>query len=260
MDRTGPLLAVALLVPVAAGCIGPPDVLLATTTSTQDSGLLDVLEPAFEQATGQDLGVVAVGSGQALEMGRRGDADVLLVHSPKAERRFMDRGHGLSRTYVFRNRFVLVGPAGDPAGVPPGNVTAALSAIHANETAFVSRGDDSGTHAKERVLWERAGLDPATFSADRYRSTGQGMGPTLLIADEQRAYTLTDEATYRNMTDRVDLEVLVSGDPLLANPYHVIPIHDEGRAFADWLTSDPARQIVRGFTLGGRQVFFLDAP
>lgn len=277
----GPAIAALALVVVTAGCLGlgplpgadgRPDVLLATTTSTQDSGLLDILVPAFEAsptAGGADLGVLAVGSGQALAMGRRGDADVLLVHSPAAEEAFMAAGHGLSRTYVFHNRFLLVGPPDDPAGVATGatatNVSRALAAVHANGTedraAFASRGDDSGTHAKERALWTAAGLDPTAFDADWYHALGQGMGPTLRAAAEMEAYTLTDEATYLEQAKAagLPLEVHVAEDAegRLHNPYHVLVVHPDGRAFADWLTGDEARDLVEGFRIDGRQVFFL---
>lgn len=252
------LVVVALLAAGCAGLVDRPQILLATTTSTQDSGLLDVLEPAFEDATGREVGIVAVGSGQALEMGRRGDADVLLVHSPRAERRFMADGHGLERIHVFSNRFVVVGPEADPAGVAEANATGALVRVHANASTFVSRGDSSGTHAREVRLWEDAGMEPTGFGG-WYQATGQGMGPTLIVANERPGYTLTDEATWLNVSanldDRLRIEVLVDGDPALTNPYHVIPVHDRGRVVADWLTDDRARELVRTFTLQGRPVF-----
>lgn len=208
-------------------------------------------------------------------MGRRGDADVLLVHSPAAERAFMEEGHGRSRTFVFHNRFLLVGPPDDPAGAGEGasadNVTAALREVHANGTqggaVFASRGDDSGTHARERALWADAGLEPARFEASWYRSLGQGMGATLRAAAEMGAYTLTDEATYLEQARAAGLPLAVhvprDADPRLHNPYHVISVRPPGDAVAAWLASDEARDLVDGFRVRGERVFFLpgqDAP
>lgn len=204
---------------------GPEDVILATTTSTQDSGLLDVLVPMFEEKTGYKLKPIAVGSGAALAMGENGEADVLLVHSPAAERDFMDAGFGADRRLVMYNDFVIVGPASDPAGIK-GMASAldAMTAIQSSGSTFVSRGDDSGTHRLELGLWEKSGITP---EGDWYTESGTGMGETLGIANEREAYTVTDRGTFLSRTDDLDLEVLVEGDLALLNIYHVITVNPE---------------------------------
>lgn len=201
---------------------GPKDVILATTTSTQDSGLLDVLVPLFEERTGYHLKPIAVGSGAAMELGEKGEADVLLVHSPKAEEEFMAGGFGIDRHLVMYNDFVIVGPADDPAGIA-GAATAAdaMALVAASGSTFISRGDDSGTHKKELALWEAAGVEPA---GDWYVESGTGMGETLNIASERDAYTLADRGTWLSMADTLDLEILLEGDPKLLNVYHVIAV------------------------------------
>lgn len=232
----------------------PRDLILATTTSTRDSGLLDVLVPMFEQETGYTVKVVVVGTGAALRMGANGDADVLLVHAPEAEEQFMAEGHGSERLLVMYNDFVIVGPAEDPAGVRGmGDAVAALGRVAQAEVLWLSRGDDSGTHKKEKKLWKEAGITP---SGTWYQESGQGMGATLRIASEKGAYTLTDRATYLNLRHTLDLEVLVKGDSRLFNVYHVIVVNPEkhpgvnvegAQAFADFITSPQVQDIIRAY-------------
>ncbi len=207
--------------PPAAGPSSEKSLILATTTSTQDSGLLDELLPAFTRDTGWQVKTLAVGSGQALELGRRGEADVLLVHSPAAEQKFVAEGTAGQRRLVMHNDFVLVGPPADPAGIRGAPSVDAMSKIAANQALFVSRGDDSGTHAREKELWTRAGITPGGAG---YQSTGQGMAATLRVASEKGGYTLTDRATYLANRDSLQLAVLSEGDPSLLNVYHVIEL------------------------------------
>ena len=238
-----------LLLVVLAGCAREPrELLLASTTSTEDSGLFDVIIPAFEAAHPElDVQVTAIGTGQALELGRRGDADVLLVHAPAAESAFVAAGHGRVRCEVMYNDFVLVGPVSDPAGIAGSrDAAAALRRIAEAGAAFTSRGDDSGTHRKERSLWEAAAVTPAW---PWYLEVGQGMAETLRMASEKRAYTLADRATYLNMRRGMDLAVQVEGDPRLFNQYGVIPVtaaaNGEGAAaFATWITGAEAQHLI----------------
>lgn len=242
--------------------------LLATTTSTQDSGLLDVLVPAFEKESNLKVKVIAVGSGQALEMGRKGDADVLLVHSPKAETEFLEAGYGVSRYPVMYNKFVLAGPKDDPAGVQGiKDVIVVLQKIAKTESNFVSRGDNSGTHVKEMALWEEALIKP---QGKWYIETGQGMGETLLLADEKNAYVLTDEATYLSLKDKLKLEVFVDNDERLFNPYSVIAVNPEKNkgvnyegavAFIKFITGQKGQEIIRSFGTEkyGKPLFVPDA-
>lgn len=245
-----------------------PNLILATTTSTQDSGLLDVLVPAFEAATGYIVKTVAVGSGQAIKMGETGDADVLLVHSPAAEKTFMETGKGLSRTLVMHNSFLIVGPAADPAGIK--GMTSAVDAfkkIQAAGATFVSRGDGSGTETKELGYWKKAAIEPA---GDWYLQAGQGMAATLRIASEKTAYTLVDIATWAATKKDLALVDLVTDDTSLLNPYHVIPISATafpkvneagGQAFADFLLSAEAQAMIGAFGQDtfGMQLFVPDA-
>jgi len=216
------------------------ELVLASTTSTQDSGLFEVLIPAFEAAYPYRVKVIAAGSGEALKLGETGDADVLLVHSPAAEEVFMQQGFGLERRAVMHNDFVLVGPISDPAGVKDmKDAAAALAAIARAEAPFFSRADQSGTYARELSLWETAGVVP---QGDWYKSTGQGMGETLTIADQSGGYTLSDRATYLSKKASLSLEVLVQGDKALLNQYHVITVKkarnlEGARAFLNWIVS-----------------------
>jgi tungstate transport system substrate-binding protein len=249
----------------AAGSSAERSMILATTTSTQDSGLLDDLIPAFTRETGWAVKTIPVGSGQAIEMGRRGEADVLLVHSPDAEEKFMAEGTAGRRLLVMHNDFVLVGPESDPVGVRGVPVAEAMGKIAAAGAVFVSRGDDSGTHARERTLWEDAGVAPA---GDWYQQTGQGMGATLRVAAEKAGYTISDRATYLSQPD--GLAVLVEGDPGLLNVYHVIEMTtragervqpDAAAAFADWITGPAAQQRIGEFGRAqyGQPLFVPDA-
>jgi tungstate transport system substrate-binding protein len=233
-------------------------VILATTTSTQDSGLLDVLVPAFERDSGRQVKTVAVGSGEAIELGSRGEADVLLVHSPDDEEEFMKTGKGGERRLVMHNDFVIVGPPDDPAGIKGLTSTEALQRIAAEEAPFMSRGDDSGTHNLELKLWDEAGVKPA---GSWYQETGQGMGATLRIADQKQAYTISDRGTHLSTEDSTDLDVLVEGEPQLLNIYHVIDIDPSagprvnaagGRAFAEWIVAPKAQGMIGEF---GRKEF-----
>ena len=244
------------------------DLLLVSTTSTQDSGLLDVLLPAFTTKTGYTVQLVAVGSGQALKIGQQGNADVILLHSPAAEKEFVANGFGIDRRLVMHNDFVIVGPASDPAGIRGETPVDAFKRIFAAPTTFASRGDDSGTHVKELALWKNAGLDPA--GEDWYIETGQGQGATLSIASEKGGYALTDRGTFLAYKSNVDLEILVEGDPFLLNVYHVITVNPEkypninlegAKAFADFVTSDEGQKIIAEFGVEkyGQPLFFPDA-
>ncbi len=252
------------------------NMILATTTSTQDSGLLDVLVPLFEQQSGYSVQTIAVGSGAAIKMGQEGNADVLLVHSPASEKQFMTDGWGKDRTLVMHNDFILVGPAADPAqikGLDPVAAFAALAKAGDADPAkvlFAARADKSGTSTKELDFWKKASVDPATAKPAWYIETGQGMGATLTIASEKGAYTLTDRATYLAGKDKLQLEILLEGSNALLNVYHVITIstdkwpkvnYDGALAFQKFLL-DPATQDVIGkFGLDkyGQALFFPDA-
>jgi tungstate transport system substrate-binding protein len=245
--------------------------ILATTTSTQDSGLLDVLVPLFEQQTGYKVKVVAVGTGAALQMGQQGNADVLLVHAPSSEVTYMKGGFGKDRLLVMHNDFIIVGPTSDPAGIK-GTASAvdAFKKIAAASAPFISRGDQSGTNTKELALWKSAGLDPAGQKPTWYVESGQGMGATLTIASQKNAYTLTDRATYLANKASLQLDILVEKDTSLLNVYHVITVNPDkwpkvnytgAMAFAKWIT-DPATQDVIGkFGVDkyGQQLFIPDA-
>ena len=246
-----------------------PTLILATTTSTQDSGLLDVLVPMFEGQTGYMVQTVAVGTGAALKMAEEGNADVLLVHAPSSEQALMDAGWGKDRMLVMHNDFVIVGPADDPAGIR-GTATAveAFQKIFAAGATFVSRGDDSGTNKMELSLWSKANEDPK--GAEWYVESGQGMGATLTIASEKTAYTLTDRATYLANKANFSLEILVESDAALLNVYHVITVnpvkwskvnYDGAVAFAKFMTSPETQNIIKDFGVDtfGQPLFFPDA-
>jgi tungstate transport system substrate-binding protein len=230
------------------------DLILATTTSTQDSGLLDVLVPLFQDQTGYVVQTIAVGSGQAMTMGQEGNADVLLVHAPASEKTFMADGYGQDRKLVMHNDFIIVGPAADPAGIKgSADTIAALTKIFDSGASFITRGDDSGTHKMELALWKKAALEPA---GEWYQDSGQGMGPTLTIASEKEAYTLTDRATYLATQDALSLEILFEGDAALLNVYHVITVNPEkwplvnnpgAVAFAEFMVSDETQAIIADF-------------
>lgn len=242
-------------------------VILATTTSTQDSGLLDELVPAFERDSGYQVKPIAVGSGEAIELGARGEADVVLAHSPDAEEELMASGKAGERRTVMHNDYVVVGPAGDPAGVKGAAAADALARIARRKATFVSRGDDSGTHVFELSLWEEAGVEPA---GGWYQESGQGMGATLQIANDKDGYTISDRGTYFATESARDLEILVEGGVELLNVYHVIDISAKagervneagGKALADWLVSASAQQLIGSFgeEQYGQQLFVPDA-
>jgi len=274
MTRTLAALVLALLALVIAGCgdddsetasKGPSGtMIMATTTSTKDSGLLDELVPAFERTGDCKVKTVAVGSGQALAMGEKGDADVLLVHSPDAEKAFMDEGHGASRTAVMHNDFVIVGPASDPANIADApDATTAFRRIAREKAPFASRADESGTNAKELKLWEEAGIKP---SGSWYLETGQGMGETLTVASQKEAYTLSDRGTFL-ATKNLDSKLLKEGGKDLRNNYHVIVVKAPGtnaacaKAFSSWITSAPTQKEIADFGVKeyGEPLFFPDA-
>jgi len=235
----------ALVAAVSAACGDDRDLILGTTTSTENSGLLDVLVPMFEETNGYSVKVIAVGSGAAMQLGERGDADVLLVHSPAAEAAFVEAGFGVERARVMFNDFVIAGPSEDPAGIAgTGDAAAAMKAIHETGASFISRGDDSGTHAKERALWAAADLDVPTGES-WYAETGQGMGATLTIAAETQAYTLTDRATWFVVVRPDELPIQTEGDEVLFNVYHVIVVNPDEH---DGLSIDAARRF-RSFLL-----------
>lgn len=254
---------------IPADRAGSKELILATTTSTRDSGLLDVLLPIFEKSSGYTVKMIAVGTGQALKMGEEGNADVLLVHAPKSEKEFMANGFGLERTLVMHNDYIIVGPAADPAGIK-GTAAApdALKKIAEAKATFVSRGDDSGTHKAELTLWGKAGVEPAGQSW--YLETGQGMGDTLRVASEKAGYVMTDRATYLAQKANLSLEVLVEGDASLLNIYSVITLnpdkwpkanHEGAKAFAAFLVSADTQKLIGEFGIDkyGQALFFPDA-
>jgi len=256
-----------------SGCIDSEDeLMLATTTSTYDSGLLDEIVPHFEEEYDVNVKITAVGTGQALELGKRGDADVLLVHAPDLEEEFVKDGYGEYRYEVMFNEFVIVGPEEDRANIHGLNDTdEAFDRIYDNRSSitFCSRGDDSGTHVKEIELWESAGFDyddiESQEHADWYKSLGQGMGDTLRDADEMEAYTLTDEGTYISMQDEINsLDIHVRGDEALFNQYGVIPVnstmhpevnHEHAEEFAEWIISEEIQEMIGNYTIEGEELF-----
>lgn len=249
----------------------PPEnqaVILATTTSTYDSGLLDELVPIFEEETGYFVKVIAVGTGQALKLGERGDADVLLVHAPEAELVLVENGSAIDRRLIMHNDFVLVGPLTNPAGIREfDSPVDALQRISESESLFISRGDDSGTHKKEIAIWQSGDMTP---QGDWYLEAGQGMGATLRIASEKKGYTLTDRATYLALKDTLDLEILLDGDASLLNLYHVMSVNPRNwpnvnahgaRAWSDFLMSKEGQELIGEFGIDryGQPLFFPDA-
>jgi tungstate transport system substrate-binding protein len=264
-------LALATALSSAFLAAAPPagkTLILATTTSTQDSGLLDDLIPRFEKQTGYVVKTIAVGSGQAIAMGKRGEADVLLVHSPEAEKSLVADGSGLNRRIVMHNDFILVGPASDPAGIAKRTAMESFQRIAAARQVFLSRGDNSGTHAMELKLWKAAGI--TAEGQAWYQQTGQGMGQTLAIAAEKRAYTLSDRGTYLALQKKLGLALLHEGDPSLRNVYHVIEVNPArfpkvnaagARAFADFLVSKDVQARIKEFGIAtfGSPLFFPNA-
>ena len=251
---------------IASGVVHAQALVMASTTSTEQSGLFSHLLPAFKAASGLDVKVVAVGTGQAIDMGRRGDADVLFVHDQAAEEKLVQEGFSTKRLPVMYNDFVLVGPAADPASVRGKDILAAFTKVAAGSTPFISRGDRSGTHAAELRYWKVAGLDAPKFAS--YRECGCGMGPALNIAASTGAYALTDRGTWLNFRNRADLVILVEGDRQMFNQYGVLPVnpakHPHVNAagatkFVDWVTSAAGQSAIASYKIGGEQLFFPNA-
>lgn len=258
-------LASAFAVPVQAQ---DKFIVMASTTSTEQSGLFGHLLPAFKQATGIDVRVVAVGTGQALDTGRRGDADIVFVHDQPAEEKFVAEGFGVARRAVMYNDFVLIGPKADPVGVKGNDIVAALSKLGQGKSDFISRGDKSGTHAAELRYWKAANVDMAAAKPAGYKECGCGMGPALNIATSTNAYVLADRGTWLNFKNRGDLAILVEGDKRLFNQYGVMVVNPAkhphvkvalAQAFSDWIVSPAGQASIAGYKIGGEQLFFPNA-
>ncbi|MGR3462667.1 MAG: extracellular solute-binding protein [Roseovarius sp.] len=244
-------------------------IVVQSTTSTQNSGLFDYILPMFEEKTGIDVRVVAVGTGQAIKNAANGDGDVLFVHAKPAEEKFVAEGHGVSRADVMYNDFVIVGPPADPAGVAGmSDVVAALTKIAETQAPFASRGDDSGTNKAELRLWKEAGIDAQSSSGEWYRETGSGMGATLNTGTAMGAYIMTDRATWIAFGNKGDYEIAVEGDPKMFNQYGIILVNPEkhpsvkaeaGQAFIDWVLSDEGQTAIAGYKVDGQQLFFPNA-
>jgi len=254
---------------ISSLCNAQKTILLSTTTSTQDSGLLDVLIPIFEKNTGYFVKTIAVGSGQAMAMGQKGEADVLLVHSPAAEKKFVAEGYGINRRIVMHNDFIIVGPSKDPAKIKGIKLASeAFKKIATSNALFLSRGDNSGTHAKEKAIWKAAGINPEREKW--YQQTGLGMGQTLNVAAEKKGYTLADRGTYLALKKNLGLDILVEGDAILLNIYHVIEVNPAkwpkvnatgAKAFADFMVSKETQEVIKTFGVEkfGSPLFFPDA-
>ena len=243
-------------------------IVMASTTSTEQSGLFKHLLPAFKEASGIDVRVVALGTGQALDMGRRGDADIVFVHDQAAEEKFVADGWGLKRLPVMYNDFVLVGPAGDPAKAAGKDIVAALQKVASSAAVFISRGDKSGTHAAELRYWKRANVDMAAAKPAGYRECGCGMGPALNMGSSTNAYVLTDRGTWLSFKNRGDLRIVVEGDNALFNQYGVIVVNPArhphvkqalAQQFADWVVSPAGQASIAAYKIGGEQLFFPNA-
>jgi tungstate transport system substrate-binding protein len=266
------LIAFALLLGAAAAftpaLAQDRSIVVASTTSTQDSGLFGYLLPLFKAKAGIEVKVIAQGTGQALDTARRGDADVVFVHAKSQEEKFLAEGFGVKRFDVMYNDFVLIGPKSDPAGVKGKDIETALKAIQAKGAPFVSRGDKSGTHSAELALWKQAGIDIAASKGPWYREIGQGMGAALNIADAMNGYVLSDRGTWISFKNRGDLDIVVQGDKRLFNQYGVMLVNPEkfpsvkkesGQAFIDWLISTEGQAAIAGYKIDGQQLFFPNA-
>ena len=258
--------ALAASVFVASMAASAQSIVVASTTSTEQSGLFSHLLPEFKKASGIDVKVVALGTGQALDTGRRGDADVVFVHDQKAEDKFVADGFGVKRYPVMYNDFILIGPKADPAGVKGTDIVEGLKKLAAGNAPFVSRGDKSGTHAAELRFWDQAGLKDAKGSG--YKECGCGMGPALNMAASTGAYVLADRGTWLNFKNRADLGILVEGDKRLFNQYGVMVVNPakhpqvkqaEGQKFIDWVTSPAGQKVIAEYKIGGEQLFFPNA-
>jgi tungstate transport system substrate-binding protein len=265
------LAAGAVLAFGVSGAVHAQDtfIVVQSTTSTQNSGLFDHILPIFQDKTGIEVRVVAVGTGQAIKNAENGDGDVLFVHAKAAEEKFVAEGHGLKRSDVMYNDFILVGPPADPAGIAgTKDITAALTKIAETEAPFASRGDDSGTHKAELKLWKEAGVDAAAASGGWYRETGSGMGATLNTGTAMGAYVLTDRATWISFGNKGDYQIAVEGDDRLFNQYGIILVNpdkhasvkaDAGQAFIDWVLSAEGQQAIADYKIEGQQLFFPNA-
>jgi tungstate transport system substrate-binding protein len=264
--------ALAILLGIAAGSTAAfaedRSIVVASTTSTQDSGLFGYLLPIFKAKTGIDVKVIAQGTGQALDTARRGDADVVFVHAKPQEEKFVAEGFGVKRFDVMYNDFVLIGPKSDPAGIKGKDIETALKTIQAKGAPFVSRGDRSGTHAAELALWKLSGVDIAAAKGPWYREIGQGMGAALNTASSMNGYVLSDRGTWISFKNRGDLDIVVEGDKRLFNQYGVMLVNPQkhptvkkelGQAFVDWLVSSEGQAAIAGYKIGGQQLFFPDA-
>jgi tungstate transport system substrate-binding protein len=261
-------LAVAALATLPAFAQAPRAITVASTTSTEQSGLFGHLLPRFMEKTGIDVKVVALGTGQALDVGRRGDADVVFVHDKAAEEKFVAEGFASRRQEVMYNDFVIVGPKGDPAKATGQDVLESLRRVAAAKAPFISRGDRSGTHAAELRYWKESGIDLAAVKGDWYKEIGQGMGPALNTASAENAYVLTDRGTWLSFKNRGDLALLVEGDRRLFNQYGVMLVNPakhahvkaaDGQAFIDWLVSTEGQKAIAEYKIGGEQLFFPNA-
>jgi tungstate transport system substrate-binding protein len=274
MLKTTPPRGLLALIVVTLSCLALPSraqdkaIVVASTTSTEQSGLFGHLLPAFKKDKGIDVRVVAVGTGQALDMGRRGDADVVFVHDTAAEEKFVADGFGVKRFPVMYNDFVLIGPKVDPAGIKGGDITAALAKLGASTQSFISRGDKSGTHAAELRYWKAANVDVAAAKPAGYKECGCGMGPALNLAAQSGGYALADRGTWLSFKNRADLAILVEGDRRLFNQYGVMLVNPEkhphvkkdlGLQFVEWLTSTPGQAAIASYKIAGEQLFFPNA-
>ncbi len=262
------VVAAGLMLVCSGGVAAQERIVMASTTSTEQSGLFKHLLPAFKKASGIDVRVVAVGTGQALDMARRGDADVVFVHDKAAEEKFVAEGFGLERKDVMYNDFVLIGPKDDRVGVKGNDIVAALGKLAKSNAAFVSRGDKSGTHSAELRYWKAANVDLATAKPAGYKECGCGMGPALNIAASSNAYVLADRGTWLNFKNRADLAILVAGDKRLFNQYGVMVVNpakhphvkkDLAQALADWVVSPAGQSAIAAYKIGGEQLFFPNA-
>jgi tungstate transport system substrate-binding protein len=263
-------LALVIVFGVAARPSAAEDrsIVVASTTSTQDSGLFGYLLPIFKAKTGIEVKVIAQGTGQALDTAQRGDADVVFVHAKAQEEKFVAEGFGVKRFDVMYNDFVLIGPKTDPAGIKGKDIETALKIIREKAAPFVSRGDRSGTHAAELALWRQAGIDIAAAKSGWYREIGQGMGAALNTANAMNAYVLSDRGTWISFANRGDLDIVVEGDKRLFNQYGVTLVNPDkypsvkkelGQIFIDWLISSEGQAVIAGYKIGGQQLFFPDA-
>lgn len=262
------LLGLATVSLAPAALAQDKSIVMASTTSTEQSGLFAHLLPAFKQATGIDVKVVALGTGQALDTARRGDADIVFVHDQAAEEKFVAEGWGLKRQPVMYNDFVLIGPKADPAGVKGQDIVAALTKLAGGNAPFVSRGDKSGTHAAELRYWKTAGIEAPGQKVAAYKECGCGMGPALNMAASMNGYVLADRGTWLSFKNRADLDIVVEGDKRLFNQYGVIVVNpakhphvkkDLAQAFADWVVSPAGQSTIAAYKIGGQQLFFPNA-